>query len=69
MRYENHRMPDCIANGDLALIFTRMVRIGKGESEWIEEDCCGLIKRYVVLLEVGPSLSRIPLIDHTLSLS
>src|ERR1019366_6946236 len=50
---------------DAFFICKRMIGIGKGQGQRVEEDCRRLFKGYTVLPEVGFCLRRIPLIDHS----
>ena len=68
MRHENDLMSGGEADRNLPFLSTGMIRIGKGQSQRVEEHRRRLIKRYSVVVNVGLCLPRIPLIDHQFSL-
>ena len=69
MGYKDGVVTGGVTDRDLPLLSARILRIGKGQSEWIEEDGRRLIKGYTVLPDVGLCLPCIPLVDHRFSLT
>ena len=68
MRHKDDSMAGRVTDRDLPFLTAGVIRIGKGQSQWVEEDRCSVIEGYAVLVEVGLCLRRIPLIDQTSSL-
>ena len=56
------------ADGQEALFADRVIRIGKCRRERVIEDCASFVKVDAVLPEIGGSLLRVPLEDHSGSL-
>ena len=69
MRYEDDLLRAGMADGDLALLPAGVVRVRKGQREWIEEDRSRILEGDTVLVEVALCLLRIPLIDYMPSLA
>ena len=68
MRHEHDLMSGGVPDSDFPFLFAGMIRIGKGQRQWINEDGRRVIKRYAMLFDVGLCLDRGPLIDRRLSL-
>ena len=69
MRHEDNLMSGGVADRDLPFLSAEVKWIGKGQGQWVEENRRRVIKGYAVFLQIGVCLLRIPLIDHTFSLS
>jgi hypothetical protein len=68
MRHEYYLLPAGTTDGDLSFLFNGMIRVGKGQGQRVEKDCCRILKGNSVLSPVALSLFRVPLINHSFSL-
>ena len=68
MRHEYNLIPGGMADCDLPFLVGGVMRIGKGQSQRVEENRGSFLEGYAMLLQVGLCLLSMPLIDHSLSL-
>jgi len=60
MRHENNLMSRSMTDCDLAFLPARVMRIRKGQGQWVEKNRCCILAGYAVLVQVGFSPPQEP---------
>jgi len=68
MRHEYNLLSAGTADCDLSILPTGVIRVGKGQGQWVEKDGCRILEGDSMLSQVALRLFRIPLVNHRLSL-